>query len=258
MAQRVHTHPGGLPGGPGEAVGFGTAPAPVADVHLVAAQGHIKGSKPHVPDTGGFAGARIQFEQAIGEIQRHVEALAIGRKSQPGGDVVAPFANLHLRQQETVQRLDPAFAAHAEYLDAALHVRQIKPRAIRRKYQPGKTQLAARIRLQLMGRDRFRPRFRVLRRQRHLLENPARGRVDHHQGGRLAGGDQDAAIGAQRQGLRAHPRQFDQSARRGQSLVDRGIIPTGGGLFDRPGGRSPRRERGVRGAPAQPHGPTER
>ena len=57
-----------------------------------------------------------------------------------------------------------------------------------------------------------------------VLQDLAGGRVKHHQVVRLAGRDEQPAVGTERDGLRPHARQLDLSACGGEDLISGCIV----------------------------------
>lgn len=72
----AHARPGAH--GPGEVVGAGPAAAPVAYVGGRAVEDDVVRGQAHVPLTQGRAGLEVQFHEAVGQVERHVETAAVG------------------------------------------------------------------------------------------------------------------------------------------------------------------------------------
>ena len=111
---------------------------------------------------------------------------------------------------------------HAEDLDAAIDVRQVNARAIRREGQAGEAELPVLVRLEDMIGDGFdRGLDLFLRGQRHPLKHFAGLWLKDHQVVRLARRHQQPSVGAQRQRLRPHAGQLDLQPDRREDLVGR-------------------------------------
>jgi len=223
-AHRVHAHQRPAPGRAGHAVGVRPPPAPVADIRLAAGQHDVVGRDADLPEPQYFAGVGLQLRQAVGEVERHVEPLAVAGHGQPGGNLRLAARRGAARQRDGEQAPHPAIL-FAKDLDAAVHIGQVDAFAVRRKHQPGEADLAFLIRLEDVVGNRAGRRGQFLfRRQRHALEDSSRARIQHHQLGRLARGHQQLSVGAERQRLGPHARQFDLQPRRREHLVGRVVV----------------------------------
>ena len=109
-----------------------------------------------------------------------------------------------------------------EDLHAAVDVREIDALSIRREHEAGEADLAFLVRLQDVWRGNLRLRFAgLLVRAAQPLSDLAGGGINDDQLAGLAGGDEQPAVGTERDRLGPQAGQFDLESIRSDDLVDR-------------------------------------
>ena len=222
VSHGIHAYQRPVSGRAGETVRRRPTPAPVAHVSLAPGEHDIVGRHSDIPRGQHLAARGIHFQKLIGEITTNIKPSAIRRDAQAGGDFRFAPRSLGEWQGKRGQARDQPRLADGENLDAAVHVGEVKSRAIRRKRQPGVADLPALVRLQNARRHRLRRRVRArFRGERHPLANVAGDRVQHDQFRCSSRSDQQPAVGTERQHLWPHAGQRHLAARRRNDLVDR-------------------------------------
>ena len=222
VAHGIHADEGAASGGAGDAVGVGTASAPIAHVSLAAREHDVVRRDADFPEAEKFAGGGVVFAKAVGEIERDVEARAIGRDGEAGGDFVRAPDGIDRRQRDGEQGGDLVRPVHGEDLHAAVDVGEINARAVGREDEAGVANLPLLVgREDVAGNGVGRGIQILLRGQRDALENFPADRLDDHDLRGLAGGEEDLAIRTERERLRAKAGQFDLDPGGREDLVGR-------------------------------------
>ncbi len=194
-AARIHADASVFTNRAGNAVRIRPPSAPVANVNFIFAQDHSKGGDAHIPSPQNISVGGIQFQQSVGKIAADIDFFAIARNGDAGGNFLFPSGDVGRRQRDGKQRRNFPVFADGEYFDVAVHIRQINPCAIRRKFQAGETQLRFFIRVQNGINHRF---FLVnlVRWKGNALQNFPGRRIHGNQFVGEAGGHQQFLIGA--------------------------------------------------------------
>jgi hypothetical protein len=117
---------------------------------------------------------------------------------------------------------DGAVGSDGEDLDAAVHVAEVRPSTVGRDHEAGETHLPLAVGIEEVGGRRLRLGLSLfLVGQVHALPDLPGGRVQHEHLAGLAGDEERAPVGRERQRLRPQARQLDDAPERGHDLVDR-------------------------------------
>jgi len=217
VPHRIHAHPRAAAGRAGDRLRIRPPPAPIAHIRLRPGQRHPKGRETHLPQAQHPAADGVQLRQPVGKIQHDVKPPAVRRHGDPGGNLPVAFRGRGLRQGKRSHPHHFAVGADGKYLDVAIDVGLVEPAPVGRKYQPGETQLPGLVRMQNLLRNFLRHGGGgLVGRQSRALQDAARSRFDHDQLVRLAGRDQQPAVGAERDGLRPQTGQLHLNALRRQ------------------------------------------
>ena len=140
----------------------------------MAGQHGVIGREAYVPKPQHAAIRCVQFDQAVGEIQRHIKPFAVRRDGEAGGNFRAAARSIRRGQGHREQANDAAALFDAKDLDAAVDIGHVDARAVGREHEAGVTDLGGLVGFEDFRRDRIRRRILILiGRQRDALEDPA-------------------------------------------------------------------------------------
>ena len=216
----VHAHPRAASRRAGQAVRVGPASAPVADINFVSAQHHVERRDADIPHPQNFSGRGVQFEQPVGKIPRDIKFFAVVGNCEAGGNFIRAARRVGRWQRDGIQRRNVVVAADGKDFHVAVDIGEIYPRAVRRKFQAGEAQLRLFVRAENHGCERLRFQHPAGW-QRDVLEDFPAGRIENDEFMRQAGGDEQPAVGTQRQRIRPDAGQPDLRAGGRDELVDR-------------------------------------
>src|SRR3954462_7560445 len=130
------------------AAGFWPASPPIAYVNFLTRQHDVVRRNSDIPKPQHASVCRVELCETIGKVERNVKTLAVAGHSDSSGDLGFAQPRVDGRQRDSEQTLYPTGDFNTEDFDAAIHIRQVNARAIRRKNQASKTKLAFQIRLE--------------------------------------------------------------------------------------------------------------
>ena len=131
VSDRIDSHQGAASGRASDAAGVGPATAPIADIGFSAGQDDIVRRGADIEDPELFSRVGVQFQQTIGQVQRHIEPPAIAGNGQAGWNVLFPTGQSGFGQRNRIKRGDLMAWSNSKDLDAAVDVGQENARAVR-------------------------------------------------------------------------------------------------------------------------------
>ena len=234
MPNRIDPNRRPLAGRADKVVGTGTTPSPIADERLPVGQDDVEGRHADVDRSQQLAGDGIDLEESVGKIAADVEATAIDRKGQSGGDLVFPLGDAGRWQRDRVGRGHDT-VVHGEHLHRSVNVAHVESPAVGSETETGKTLDRLLVGLQVpFGAGGLGT---LHRRWLDALDHGTGGGIDDDDLVGLPGGDGQLPVGREGDRLGTEAGKFDLPAHRGEHLIDRRDRPPFCAATDRLGRR---------------------